>query len=69
MSFEMAEYTVGPALHGTRLKLMALKGDVDGLGTLRLLDAVRTCGCKLIEGLYWFQLTSRSGEAGSLLPG
>src|SRR6201996_8021447 len=28
VSFEMAEYT----------------GDVDGLGTLRLLDAVRTCG-------------------------
>lgn len=28
VSFEMAEYT----------------GDVDGLGTLRLLDAIRTCG-------------------------
>lgn len=36
VSFEMSEYT----------------GDVDGLGTLRLLDAVRTAGLELHTRLY-----------------
>ena len=36
VSFEMAEYT----------------GDVDGLGTLRLLDAIRTCGLEKVVRFY-----------------
>ncbi|RDX44525.1 GDP-mannose 4,6-dehydratase [Polyporus arcularius HHB13444] len=36
VSFEMAEYT----------------GDVDGLGTLRLLDAIRTCGFEKVVRFY-----------------
>ncbi|ORY30014.1 NAD dependent epimerase/dehydratase family-domain-containing protein [Naematelia encephala] len=36
VSFEMAEYT----------------GDVDGLGTLRLLDAIRTCGLEKLVRFY-----------------
>lgn len=36
VSFEMAEYT----------------GNVDGLGTLRLLDAIRTCGLEGTTRVY-----------------
>jgi GDPmannose 4,6-dehydratase len=38
VSFEMAEYT----------------GNVDALGTLRLLDAIRTCGRESDLYLQWF---------------
>lgn len=47
VSFDMAEYTV---CWETATSLFHLsdqflpQGDVDGLGTLRLLDAIRTCG-------------------------
>lgn len=40
VSFDMAEYT----------------GDVDGLGTLRLLDAIRTCG--LVEHIRFYQVST-----------
>lgn len=47
VSFEMAEYTVSrsvrrPYYHSS-YSFMS-QGDVDALGTLRLLDAIRTCG-------------------------
>lgn len=48
VSFDMAEYTVRSTVKGTRtvreLMGIIMQGDVDGLGTLRLLDAIRTCG-------------------------
>lgn len=42
VSFELAEYT----------------GDVDGLGTLRLLDAIRTAGLEKHVRFYQVRLTS-----------
>lgn len=65
VSFDMAEYTVSsydPL--GEELELMGLQGDVDGLGTLRLLDAIRTCG--LTHHVRFYQVshqlfTRRSG--------
>jgi GDP-D-mannose dehydratase len=48
VSFDMAEYTVSPCtcdLPAVELtSRLTPQGDVDGLGTLRLLDAIRTCG-------------------------
>lgn len=45
VSFDMAEYT----------------GDVDGLGTLRLLDAIRTCG--LNNHVRFYQVSRRSSTS------
>jgi len=46
VSFEMAEYT----------------GDVDGLGTLRLLDAVRTCGLEKLVKFYQASTSELYGQ-------
>jgi GDPmannose 4,6-dehydratase len=40
---------------GGEQELMGLQGDVDGLGTLRLLDAIRTCG--LTHHLRFYQVS------------
>ena len=47
VSFEMAEYT----------------GDVDGLGTLRLLDAIRTCGLERYVKFYQASTSEQIGRA------
>ncbi|KAK4686392.1 GDPmannose 4,6-dehydratase, partial [Tremellales sp. Uapishka_1] len=46
VSFEMAEYT----------------GDVDGLGTLRLLDAIRTCGLEKLVKFYQASTSELYGQ-------
>ena len=57
VSFDMAEYTVGLSLSTVFDNgLMVLQGDVDGLGTLRLLDAIRTCG--LTQHIRFYQAST-----------
>lgn len=57
VSFDMAEYTVRTLpikRKGETDPSTSLQGDVDGLGTLRLLDAIRTCG--LAQHIRFYQV-------------
>lgn len=59
VSFDMAEYTVRiETLNETdsRTDCRGIQGDVDGLGTLRLLDAIRTCG--LAQHIRFYQAST-----------